>query len=317
MSALETVSSPAVTATGLLDDEERFIRLQCAELERKWLAEHKNASTRRAYRRNIRAWFDWCFDNDTTPLSALREHSALWSADLAEIFQPSSVNQHLSAMNGWYEFGLDEYPQAFRIARSPWRKKHTLEVSDESQTLGLDLEEARAFRQVSWEYGTVDAAVSEILLGCGLRSGELEAANIASLGRQRGHHTLRVRRKRNKLQTIVLPPRADRAVAAHLATRPGARPTDPLILCPDGKRLTNRRIDGIVKRNCRAARITVISPHGLRHTCASLLLDAKVPLRRVQILLGHADPRTTARYDSQLKALAESPVYDLDVYLAA
>ena len=300
-----------------LDEHEAYIRRVCGEIERQWLLEYRNAHTRAAYKRGIENWFDWTLDNGVSPLAARREHSAQWSAALQEVLAPASANQALSAMSGWYEDGLDEYEQAFEVQRSPYRKKHRVEVADESQTLGLDKDEARAFRKVAWEYGTVDAAVNETLLGMGLRSSELEKADIRHYGRARGHRTLKITRKRTKTQTLVVPPDAARAIDAHLATRPYAEPDDALILCADGARLTNRRIAVIVARSCRGAHIKVISPHGLRHTCATLMLDAKVPLRSVQRLLGHADPRTTNRYDLARNDLDASPVYDLAQFLTA
>jgi site-specific recombinase XerD len=300
-----------------LDESEAYIRRVCAEIERQWLLEHRNAHTRAAYKRCIEAWFDWGVDNGVSPLAARREHSAQWSADLQEVLAPSSVNQALSAMSSWYEYGLDEYEQAYEIRRSPYRKKHRTEVSDESQTLGLDKEEAQRLRAAAWEYGPLDAAVIEILLGLGLRSAELEGADVGSLGRSRNHRTLDIVRKRTKKQTLPLSPKAVEAVDLHLATRRDPALDDALLLCHDGQRLTNRRIAGIVQRCCRAARIgKAVSPHGLRHTCATLTLDAGVPLRGVQRLLGHADPRTTTRYDLARGDLDKSPVYDLAKFLA-
>ncbi|MCX4799652.1 tyrosine-type recombinase/integrase [Streptomyces sp. NBC_01242] len=311
----DLVVAPA-GALALPDDVAR-VRRACEEIERQWLLELKTPGTKRAYRRCADNWFDWCLDNDVSPLAARREHSAQWSADLHEALAPSSVNQALSAMNSWYEYGLDEYEQVFQIKRTPWRKKHRVDVSDESQTLGLDKDEAKRLQAVAWEYGPLDAAVIETLLGLGLRSAELENANVGSLGESRGHRTLAIVRKRTKKQTLPLPPEAERAIDLHHAARPGALKTDALILCHDGQRLTNRRIAGIVQRCCRAARIgKALSPHGLRHTCATLMLDANVPLRKVQRILGHADPRTTNRYDLARHDLDASPVYDLAKFLA-
>ncbi|MGW9067828.1 tyrosine-type recombinase/integrase [Streptomyces yangpuensis] len=312
----DLVVAPAGALSTLAEiDRDRRI---CEEIERQWLLEFKKVNTQTAYRRNLDAWIDWCFDNSVSPLAARREHSAQWSADLTEVLAPSSVNQHLSAMNSWYDFGLDDYEHAFQIERSPWRRKHRQDVSDESQTLGLDKPEAQALAAMSWEYGSLDAAVVETLLGTGMRSGELEAARIKHLGRSRGRRTLRILRKRSKWQTIALPPHAEKAVDLHLATRPRATPNDPLILCHDGKPLTNRRIDVMIKRCCRAARIEKeISPHGLRHTCATLMLDAGVSLRMVQRILGHSNPATTNRYDLARNDLDGSPVYALAEFLLA
>ncbi|MGA5598488.1 tyrosine-type recombinase/integrase [Streptomyces cellulosae] len=308
----------AVAPAGTLvhADDEEHVRRVCGEITRQWLLEHRNTHTSRAYRRCIENWFDWTLGNRVSPLAARREHSAQWAADLNEVLAPSSVNQALSAMSSWYEFGLDEYEHAYAVRRSPYRKKHRLDVSDESQTIGLDREEAVRLREVSWEYGPLDAAVIEILLGMGLRSAELEDATFGAYGEARGHRTLTVHRKRTKKQTLAVPPDAARALDEHLARRsPG--PDDRLLICPDGQPLTNRRIAGIVQRCCRAARIPKpCSPHGLRHTCATLTLDAGASLRRVQRLLGHADPRTTNRYDLARVDLDSSPVYDLADFLA-
>ncbi|MFH8483172.1 tyrosine-type recombinase/integrase [Streptomyces sp. NPDC018055] len=297
-----------------------FVRRQCEEIERQWLLEFKVDNTKRAYRRCADNWFDWCFDNSVSPLAARREHSAQWAADLNEVLAASSVNQALSAMNSWYEFGLDEYEHAYEIKRTPWRKKHRVDVSDESQTLGLDKAEAIAVQAVSWEYGVFDAAVVEGLLGIGLRSGELEKARVESYRTERGHQVIDVVRKRNKLQTLVAPPPFARALDLHLVQRRRrgrVRPTDPLIVCLDGQPLTNRRVATVVQRACRAARVKVISPHGLRHTCATLLLDSGVALRHVQRILGHADPRTTNRYDLGRHDLDSSAIYTLAKFLVA
>lgn len=308
-----------VAPAGVLVREEdvAYVRLVCEEIERQWQIELKNAHTRRAYRRCVGNWFDWTIDNGVSPLAARREHSAQWSADLQEAVGASAVNQSLSAMNSWYEFGLNEYEHAFQIQSTPWRKKHRVDVSDESQTLGLDKDEAKRLQAIAWEYGPLDAAVIETLLGLGLRSAELEGATVGKLGRSRGHRTLEIVRKRTKKQTLPLSPEAERAIDLHLADRRSPGPDKPLILCHDGKPLTNRRIAGIVQRCCRAARIhKAISPHGLRHTCATLMLDAGVPLRKVQRILGHADPRTTNRYDLARHDLDASPVYTLATFLA-
>jgi integrase/recombinase XerD len=60
-----------------------------------------------------------------------------------------------------------------------------------------------------------------------------------------------------------------------------------------------------------------LSPHSLRHRVATLLLGRNYPLHVVQDFLGHADPRTTRRYDLARESLDRSPAYDLGQMLAA
>lgn len=283
-----------------------------------WAEERKNANTRKAYVRGAEHWFNWCDDNGVPVLSARRQASARWSADLQEVYAPSTVNQHLSAMKSWYEYGLQEYEGFFGIQAPPWNKRHRVVVSNESQTLGLDLEQANELRGCAREYSARDEAACEILLGSGLRSAELEFADVGHMRTVRGHRILHVYRKRSKEQDLVLLPQAARAIDRHLAQRPGARKDEPLILCEDGERLTNRRLDVMVKRWCRVARLPEISPHGLRHTCATLALDAtNGDLRKVQRMLGHADPKTTIRYDLARLAIDDSPTHKLALLLAS
>jgi integrase len=68
----------------------------------------------------------------------------------------------------------------------------------------------------------------------------------------------------------------------------------------------------LVRRTARLAGLPdagLVSPHSLRHTVATAALDAGAPLRDVQDLLGHADPRTTRRYDRSRGSLDRSPAY--------
>ena len=71
---------------------------------------------------------------------------------------------------------------------------------------------------------------------------------------------------------------------------------------------TIRRRAGIEKK---------ISPHSLRHSAITNALDAGVPLRDVQYLARHADPRTTMRYDRARKNLDRHPNYILAAYMAS
>lgn len=74
-----------------------------------------------------------------------------------------------------------------------------------------------------------------------------------------------------------------------------------------------------MRRLARAAGIeqwAALSPHSLRHTAITLALDAGVALRDVQDFSGHADPRTTRRYDHARASLDRHAAYTLATYLA-
>lgn len=96
---------------------------------------------------------------------------------------------------------------------------------------------------------------------------------------------------------------------------PGAH--DGQVTTTTGKRWAASEAFPTVQRLARAAGIEgQVSPHGLRHTHATLALDAGVPLRDLQDSMGHADPRTTRRYDRARARLERSSAYAVASALA-
>ncbi|WP_433732588.1 tyrosine-type recombinase/integrase (plasmid) [Actinoplanes sp. CA-051413] len=84
----------------------------------------------------------------------------------------------------------------------------------------------------------------------------------------------------------------------------------PLLVTSGEKRLTQAAVYAIVRRLARAAGLPAaeqVSPHSLRHSAATAALDDGAPLRDVQDFLGHADPRTTRRYDRNRGSLTARP----------
>ena len=142
--------------------------------------------------------------------------------------------------------------------------------------------------------GPVAYALANLLGMLGLRVSEACGVDIGDLGEERGHRVLRVVGKGGKPATIPLPVPVARALDAAC----GNREQGPLLQSRTGRRLDRHAAARLVTKTCRAAGITKrISPHSLRHTFVTQLLDAGASLRDVQIAARHADPRITMRYD--------------------
>ncbi len=139
---------------------------------------------------------------------------------------------------------------------------------------------------------------------------------MTDLAVARGHRVLAVTRKGGARRQLVLAPAAAGALDRYLA----GRTTGPLFVTATGRRWTAGEAFLTVRRLARGAGIAnsaKITPHSLRHTFVTLAREAGVPLEDVQDAVGHADPRTTRRYDRARHNLDRSPAYALGAFLAA
>ena len=199
----------------------------------------------------------------------------------------ASIARKLAAVRSWMRFlarrwHLERNPA--RDVRGPrlGRKLVSFLPTDESQAL-FD----------AGDLGVCDRAVLELLYATGLRVSELAGLTLADVDTET--RTVRVVGKGRKERIVPYGGQAARAVEAWLARRSEA--DGPLFTNGQGRRLTVRSIHTIVGRAARAAGIARrVSPHTLRHTFATHLLDGGADLRAIQELLGHRRLSTTQRY---------------------
>ena len=144
-----------------------------------------------------------------------------------------------------------------------------------------------------------DRLVLELLYGTGIRVAELVGLDLGDIDRAR--RVLRVLGKGNKQRTVPFGAPADAAIDRWLAAgRPawsGPQSGEALLLGPRGRRLDQRSARSVVNRYTEAVPgAGGLSPHALRHSAATHLLDGGADLRAVQELLGHASLATTQIY---------------------
>lgn len=274
-----------------------------------WLVGH-SARTRAAYLADLRDYGRFCEGVGLDPLAAHRAHIDAYKADLeGRGLSPATVARRLSALAGFYGYAQDEG----LIARSPVARVKRPRVGSESPTLGLDVPELGRFLEAAAKAGPRDNALASLLALNGLRVSEICEAEASDLETVRGHRTLTVTRKGGRRAVVALAPRTVEALEAHLA----GRESGPLLLDNGGGRLDRHDATRIVRRLARAAEIDKrISPHSLRHSFVTAALDAGATLRDVQDAAGHADPRTTRRYDRARQSLDRHPTYAVAAALA-
>ena len=160
-----------------------------------------------------------------------------------------------------------------------------------------------------------DTAILELLYASGRRVAELVAVNLADLDVDRG--TIKVTGKGNKQRVVPFGRTAAHALSTwiehgrHAVLKKAHRGTDTnhdsrgsknqhqepaLFVGARGKRIDQRQVRRIVERAGMAHGISSLSPHGLRHSAATHLLEGGADLRVVQEILGHASLQTTQRY---------------------
>jgi integrase/recombinase XerC len=146
--------------------------------------------------------------------------------------------------------------------------------------------------------GARDRAILELLYATGMRVSELTGLVVHDL--HPSDNEMRVMGKGRQERWVYFGTRARAAVDAWLTARQRRRTprvSDALFVNARGGPLTDRSVRRVVDRRVREAALKQkISPHGLRHSFATHLLDHGADLRAIQELLGHASLKTTQRY---------------------
>jgi integrase/recombinase XerC len=140
-----------------------------------------------------------------------------------------------------------------------------------------------------------DLTILELLYSSGLRVSELVGLNSNQLDLELG--IVRVMGKGRKERIVPVGKKAVEAVKNYLEERGTLEAESPLFVNARGRRLTARSVGRLVKEYTRRSGIfRKVSPHTLRHTFATHLLDAGADIREIQEMLGHASLSTTQRY---------------------
>lgn len=284
-----------------------------------WLRSRKSIHTRKAYFRDLADFLAWCDRTGLDPRAAVRGDVDAYTAQRCGDLSATSLARRLSSLSSWYTYLMSNGVTAANPVQAVDRPAVD---HDASPTVGLTGAQVAAFmRAARSQRGPAarrDAALLGMLAELGLRVGEALALNLDAFRHNRGHRTVRVAGKGGKHRELPIPVPLGRDLDAYLTERAtaGGVPVDqlagPLFVTATGRRVDQPAVFRLVRRVGKAAGLPGaerLSPHSLRHTVATAALDAGAPLRDVQDMLGHADPRTTRRYDRSRGSLDRSPAY--------
>ena len=262
------------------------------------LERNYSPNTLEAYQHDLRHLLGYCEREGKKPLTLKLEDLQHFAATIHELgIGPTSQARILSGVRSFYRYLLlDGYIDA-----------DTTELL-ESPRLGEDLPEVLCTEEVDQLEDSIDLstneghrnrAIIEVLFSCGLRVSELVNLKYSNLYLDEGY--IRVLGKGSKERLVPISERAIRelnnwqSVRNLMVIKPGEE--DYVFLNRRGAHLTRTMILIMIKRQAEAAGISkTISPHTLRHSFATALLEGGADLRVIQALLGHESIGTTEIY---------------------
>lgn len=271
----------------------------------RYLVSERNASdlTIKSYREDLFSFVEWVQEsrgnipqpNEFGPQDLRAFQAALQQAEYAR----SSIARKLAALRSFFKFAMREGLASDNPAkplRNPRRQRKLPNVLSDDD-IGRLLTAPAA--------GTVDGlrdrAILETIYSAGLRVSELVSLSDGDLDRK--EQVIRVRGKGKKERICPLGSFAIKAIDAYAAKRSRSDESNalgrqaPVFVNRFGNRLTTRSIGRMLEKHLLAAELDrSISPHTLRHSFATHLLDRGADIRSVQELLGHKSLATTQIY---------------------
>ena len=262
------------------------------------LQRNMSGNTLDAYQRDLRKLLDYLEREGKDVQEVTLEDLEHFSAGLHDIgIHPRSQCRILSGVRSFFRFlQLDGYREddPTELLESPQIGEHLPEVLSPEE---IDRLEA-SIDLSKWE-GHRNRAIIEVLFSCGLRVSELVNLKLSNL--YLDEEFVRVFGKGSKERLVPISKRAIQELQfwfdnrCHMTIKPGEE--DYVFLNRYGKHLTRTMILIMIKRQAEMAGITkTISPHTLRHSFATALLEGGADLRVIQALLGHESIGTTEIY---------------------
>jgi len=256
----------------------------------KGLARH----TLESYERDLTRLQRWAAGNDKQITDLTRADLRKWIASLSrDGLAPTSIARAVSAARGFFKF----------LMLDGHIKSHPAEDLDTPQRFNYlpkfltedEINRLFAAPNVATEEGIRDRAVLEIMYASGLRVSELVALKQADVDLLAG--MVVCHGKGSKERRVPLGKSALHWLQQYSAVKAGyGNSSSPFVFLHRGKPFTRQLAWSMIKRHAERAGIKNVSPHTLRHSFATHLLQRGADSRSVQALLGHSDISTTQIY---------------------
>ena len=247
----------------------------------------------------------------TMPWQKLKyEHVQAIVTKLSEILAPATTNKAIAAIRGTMKaawrlelISADDYARVHDVHLVKGSRLPTGRQLSDGEIFALF---SRTARDQS-PSGIRDLAILSLSYAAGLRRAEVASLNLDQLKEEEDFIAVQLIGKGNKERIVYLTNGGRDFLKAYLTFRgsePGAlfyagRKSGKLI---KGQRITDQGIYGILKKRAGEANVKNVSPHDLRRTFVSNMLDLGIDLTTVSFLAGHSNVQTTAKYDRRGEA---------------
>ena len=309
-----------------------------ASLFEAWVTRRKSAHTQRAYREDIMSFvrfmeIAWPEEAGALFSVSVRDVLSFREELLAKNAAPKTINRRISSLSSFHKY-LAASAAEIRLPITVPNPAHAQFISREStdpreETRALSATRARQLIGLPDGESVVDyrdRAILKTFLWSGIRLGTGCRLKVSDFHQDGDEATLRLHEKGDKHRTIGLHFTAAQAIAEYLAK--AGLTSGPLFrprLGPRSQKLADRpleasamylliesyleRLPGAMKEEqlegSQAVRRCIYTPHSLRATTATLLLDANVDIVKVKDLLGHRHVTTTQIYDKRRRSTSE------------
>ncbi len=261
-----------------------------------------------SYQRDLANLREWTEQNNLELLELTRQDLRKWITFLAQSkLSPTSIGRMISAVRGFYKFlMLDSHikKSPAEDLKAPQKGFYLPRFLIESE-----IESLFSVPNVETEIGLRDRALLEVLYACGLRVSELAGLKISDVDLNQGFLTCHG--KGSKQRRVPLGRSGVDWLLKYLAVRSKNENRENLLLFVSkaGKALTRGDVYNLVQAYAAKVGLENVSPHTMRHSFATHLLQRGADSRSVQAMLGHSDISTTQIYthitDNHLKATYE------------
>jgi site-specific recombinase XerD len=317
-----------------------------AEIFEAWIARHRSCHTQRAYCEDVQSFvrflgIEWPQNSIAMLSASIKDVQAFRDLMSESNRAPKTINRRIASLSSFYKY-LALAAAELRLPITVPNPAHSQFIARESsdprdETRALSASRARQLMNMPASDSVIDyrdRAILKLYLYSGIRLSTGCRLKVSDFHQDGNAATIRLHEKGDKRRTIGLHYAAAQAISEYLEAA-GIR-SGPLFrprLNPRSKKLADRAMDettmyrviqryleslpGALKEVACPDGTTgiqcIYTPHSLRATTATLLLDAGVDIRKVQDLLGHRHITTTQIYDKRRRSTAESASHDVPI----